>query len=135
MPKRISWETMYTTSWFALIFQLTADVILSVKYQLYGYFGAGIDIKSFILTLLLYPTYNAIFLNFFPKASHWKQALYIIGNTIIITCYEYAILQTDAFYYSGWKLWYSAISYPAILLLLYGNFRVTKWLHKKSVQN
>jgi hypothetical protein len=132
MPKRLTWLEIYTTGWFALTLQLFTDIILDLKYDLYGYFINGVDLKGLIPILGLYPTYNTIFLNLFPKSNRWKQMLYIIGNVVFLTCYEYAILQTEVFYYNGWKLWYSVLCYPVILLILYWNLMITRLLLVKA---
>jgi hypothetical protein len=48
MPKRITWLEIYSTAWFALVFQLTVDIILDLKYDLYGYFKKGLDLEALI---------------------------------------------------------------------------------------
>ena len=132
IPKHMSWLEIYTTTWFALSFEFILNILLSLKFDLYGYFSKGVDLEGFIVILGLYPTYNVIFLNFFPKSNRWKQTLYILGHSLFVTCYEYAILHTEAFYYNGWKLWYSALCYPVIFLVLYWNLLITRWLFARA---
>lgn len=104
MPKRITPMEMYATTWFTLTFVLTVDIYLSMKLDLYGYFSRGIiDWGTFIIHFGVFPTYNAIFLNFFPKTKR-KQVLYILGHSMILVAYEWTTLQVGAFYYNNWKL-------------------------------
>lgn len=132
MPKRITPMEMYVTSWFALTFVLTVDIYLSYKLNLYGYFTKGvIDWRTLIIHFGIFPTYNAIFLNFFPKI-RVHQVLYILGHSIILVAFEWTTLQVDAFYYNGWKLGYSAILYPLILLVLYWDLKITRGLKNRG---
>lgn len=68
MPKRMTLMEMYATSWFALTFVLTVDSYLALKHDLYGYFFKDyFDYRTLIVHFGVYPTYNAIFLNFSLK--------------------------------------------------------------------
>lgn len=132
MPKRMTLMEMYATAWFALTFVLIVDTYFSTKFNLYGYFFEGLtDWRTPILLFGVYPTYNAIFLNFFPQAK-WHQLLYILMHSIILVGYEWATIHAGAFHYNHWKLGYSAILYPFILLILYGNLKVIRVLKKRS---
>jgi hypothetical protein len=41
VPKKLTKIENYTTSTFALLFGINVDMILNLKYKLYGYFGPG----------------------------------------------------------------------------------------------
>jgi hypothetical protein len=132
MPKRLTWIEMYATAWFAISLAYTADVYLDLRFHLYGYFTKGRpDFETLIILFGLYPTFNAIYLNFFPVGKLLKQIWYIIGNVAFLVGYEWLTLKIGVLYYSGWKLGYSALCYPLILLILYWNLRITKYLLAK----
>jgi hypothetical protein len=135
MPKRITWLEIYTTAWFGVAFASLADIYFDLKLELYGFFDRGqASWEVLILYFGMYPTYNAIFLNFFPKSNRWKQALYILANDVFLFCYEWFMLQIGVLYYNTWKIWYSALAYPLILLILYWNWKITKRLFAKAKQ-
>ncbi|WP_100012904.1 CBO0543 family protein [Lentibacillus sediminis] len=120
---------MYATAWFALTFVMTVDMYLSYRFGLYDYLIPGIiDWGTLIIIFGVFPAYNIIFLNFFPKTRP-RQILYIMGHAVIITTYEWICIQTGAFHHSvHWKLGYSALLYPSILLLLYWNLKILRIL-------
>ena len=123
MPKRISYVEMYSTTLFCTVFQLIVDIILEFKYGLYGYFGLGVDYHTFIFIFLIYPPLNIIFLNYFPiRGNILFKSMYIVAWIIFAIVYEYLCVQAGAFYYENWNLWYSAIIYPFVYLLIILNF-------------
>ncbi|WP_010098645.1 CBO0543 family protein [Ornithinibacillus scapharcae] len=127
--KRITYVEMYTTSLFSIVFQLIVDMILEFKYNYYGYFEYGVDYLTFIVIFLIYPPLNIIYLNYFPlENSHWKKLLYIILWCAFSIGYEYLSVRYGFFYYENWKLWYSAIIYPFVYLIITLNFLLTKKL-------
>jgi hypothetical protein len=133
MPKRMTLLEMYATSWFALTFVMTVDIYLSFKLHLYGYLTKGvINWGMLIIHFGVFPTYNAIFLNFFPKTTKLYQALYILAHSIILVAYEWMTIITGAFYHNSWKLIYSALLYPLILLILYWNLKIIRTLKNRE---
>jgi len=78
---------------------------------------------------------NAIFLNYYPfvKTKFYK-CRYIIGWTAFCLVYEVAALRSGFFYYTKWKLWYSALSYPILLLMVLGNYKLIEWLHRRAAK-
>jgi len=119
MPKKISRIELYTTSLFATVLQLTADIVLGFKYNLYWYFTKGVDSETFLIIFGLYPQVSMVFLNFFPY--HRKLILkisYIIGWSAFAIFYEWLIVKTNIFHYGGWKLWYSIPIYPILYFIL-----------------
>lgn len=132
MPKRLTLLEMYATSWFALTFVLSTDTYLSEFQNLYFYLISDeTGWKTLIITFVIYPTYNVIFLNFFPKKK-LKQALYVLGHSLIILAYERIATEVGVFHYNEWKLSYSAILYPLIFLILYLNLKLLRFLKNKE---
>jgi hypothetical protein len=131
IKKRISYVEMYASSIFSIVFQLITDIILEFKYNLYGYFDKGVDFPTFIVTIFIFPSLTIIFLNYFPlnrKLLH--KFFYILGWSIFAIIYEYFSVKSELFYYVDWKLWYSALIYPFIYLIIYLNFIWIKKLQK-----
>jgi hypothetical protein len=131
IPKRISSLEMYTTSFFASFLAALADFYLDVKFDYYGFFNKGIDWQYLPIFIIVYPSANIIFLNFYPYQKSLKyKILYILGFSMVTTIFEYIVLQTKIFYYNEWKLWYSAICYPFLYMLLFLNLRIIRFLSK-----
>lgn len=123
---------MYATSWFALTFVLIVDTYLSLQFDLYGYFfEGGFDYRTLIVHFGIYPTYNIIFLNFFPK-KRLNQLLYILGHSFILVAFEWTTIKVGAFHHKEWEIWYSAMLYPIILLILYWNLKLLRVLKNKE---
>jgi hypothetical protein len=119
MPKRMSGIEMVATSFFSMYLQLVFDVYLDLKYDLYGYFEKGADWESVIYLLGIYPAVNLLFLNFFPYKKAFKGKFYYISGWVLFSIvYEKLFLWSGTFYYNGWKMWYSFIIYPGLLLIL-----------------
>ncbi|WP_188385120.1 CBO0543 family protein [Ornithinibacillus halotolerans] len=131
IKKRIYVVELYTTSLFAMVFQLLVDNILEFKYDFYGYFEKGVDYETFIVILLIYPPLNIIFLNYFPlNKKLLTKCLYILGWCVFSVLYEYLSVKIGFFYYEKWSIWYSAIIYPFVYgLLLVNFFSIRKLLH------
>lgn len=120
MPKRMSMIEIITTCLFALHLQTIFDVYLDLKYGWYGYFQKGADWGTLIFVYGIYPAINLIYLNYFPGGKSWmRKTLYIAAWSIFALIYEVLFLWSGTFYYNGWKLWYSAICYPFLLIALY----------------
>ena len=88
----------------------------------------GSDLPAF--TLLGAPTI-ILFLNWFPfRTSFFKRMFYIILWSILIVIYEvFSLLPAPwgYFHYGWWKLGYSALSYPVLLLI---ELYYYKWVGK-----
>lgn len=127
VPKRLDNIVIYATCLFGYIFGTTADLILSLHYDLYGYFQKGFQWVDLISVILYYPVISYLFLNFYPsEKSLYKKVAYIILWTIFAVAFEWLSVQTDFFYYNGWKLWYSVIMYPFIYLILVINMSLVQ---------
>jgi hypothetical protein len=129
MPKKIPRIELYTTSLFAAVFQLTADIVLGFKYHAYWYFGKGVDFGTFLIIFGLYPQVNMIFLNFFPYNKKHKL-IYILGWSVFALFYEWLIVKINVFHYGVWKLWYSIPVYPLLYFILFLNLLFIRRLNR-----
>lgn len=132
IPKRITKIEMYATSIFALLFAVFIDLFFELKYQWYWYFTKGVDWASLIVFFGTYPAVNIIILNFFPLNAHYsKKIRYIVLWSLFLTFYEWGAVNIGEFlYYSKWNIWYTLLVYPAIVSILYWNFKIVKRLAK-----
>ena len=131
IPKNLSKDEIYSTSLFVLLFDLLVDVPLYLKYNLYGYFSPGVNWLALIPILGIYPAWNTIFLNYYPfSSSTIRKLLYFSKWSLFILAYEWSSTQAGWFYYTEWKLWYSAICYPLILFILAKNLELLRKLKR-----
>ncbi|PQP88391.1 hypothetical protein CPT76_08430 [Paenibacillus sp. AR247] len=101
--------------------------MFDLHYDLYGYLSPGFQWLSMLAIIMYFPSVSFLFLNFFPfhKRMRFKM-IYIIVWSVFSTSFEWLTLQTDFFYYNGWKLWYSAVLYPFIFLILVYNLKLVR---------
>jgi hypothetical protein len=133
IPKRLTKHEVYTTSLFAYVLSSTTDLILADKYHLYRYFDKGIQYMDIVAMIGIYPAISVIFLNLFPfKKGLMSKVFYILTWTIFAMAYEWTAEQTEFFTYTGWKLWYSTLIYPSLLIILLGNLKLTRLFQKMS---
>lgn len=137
MPKKLTLIEYYTTTAVSIIIQLITDYILECIYNLYGYFVPGADWKTLLIIFFLYPPMNLIFLNFYPVFSNiFKKFFYVLSFSAFATVYEWLALKAHVFYYDNWKLWYSAVLYPAIFVILILSLKlVQKIISLSNIQN
>ncbi|MBP1948648.1 CBO0543 family protein [Virgibacillus litoralis] len=129
IPKNISWIEIYGTILISIVLHLLIDTFLDLKYDLYGYFDKGVDFKTLIFTFGIYPAVNIIIVNLYPLVHGiLSKSLYILILTIFALSYEVALLNVNIFYHNEWRLWYSAIVYPFLLILLFLNRKLLKRL-------
>lgn len=124
---------IYSTTFFALYFDLITDVYAVLKYDLFGYFGEGVEWATLPYIIVVYSTVNYLFLNYFPfKKGRKKQIAYILAWSIFAIIYEKIAQSTELFYYHKWKLWYSALLYPWLYLVLLINLKVVRRFMKQK---
>jgi hypothetical protein len=101
------------------------------KYQGYWYFSKDVDWSSLPALTLLVPPINMMFLNWYPFTSPLlKRVLYYIYWLVFMVIYEVIALFPEPwgyFYYGWWKLWYSVICDPILLIILLNYY---KWICK-----
>lgn len=133
IPKRITMIEVYTTSLFVLTLGLTTDVIFDLKYNFYGHFNIGPDLPGFLTVFGIYPSSNIIMLNYFPYQKHLKgKILYILIASGAFLFYEWLSLKSGSFYYTVWKLWYSALCYPLLILISACNLAIIRKMMKEK---
>ncbi|MFX3625696.1 MAG: CBO0543 family protein [Ectobacillus sp.] len=134
--ERISGIEILTTTLFAGLLQVLADKFLDIKYDLYGYFDKGLEWKTLIYVIGIYPAVNIIFLNYFPRMKDVKdKILYILCWWILGVVFEILFMWTGTFYYNSWKLWYSVIIYLVLYLILVLFHKYTCYLLKQFQQH
>lgn len=113
---------------FSVVFQTIVDFFLGNNLLAYWYFTKDADFQD-ILPILVIPPVNMMFLNWYPfQAGLLKRVLYIVCWTIPIVIYEALALLPEPwgyFNYGWWKLGYSAICYPFLLLVM---LKFYKWI-------
>jgi hypothetical protein len=93
---------IYASILFAIVFQLNVDIIFDLKYGLYGYFEKGIQWRSFLIILGIFPAVNTIVLNYFPYGKKTKsKAYYILGWSVFLVTFEWASVKAGIFYHDG----------------------------------
>ncbi|PZD96493.1 hypothetical protein DNH61_06700 [Paenibacillus sambharensis] len=131
IPKNMTRAEIYSALLFASVFQLITDYYLIEKYDLYGYFDKGPEFKELLVFYGVFPAVNTIYLNFFPFSGKViVKVIYILAWAAFITLYEWASVKSGYFYYSGWKLGYSALLYPIIFCVLTLNFVILRKLER-----
>ncbi|WP_071393339.1 CBO0543 family protein [Bacillus tuaregi] len=134
MPKRLTRLEIYATCFFSMVFGRTTDSILDILLNLYGFFSEGLQFSGLIAQFLMYPAVNTLFLNYFPFHKGNKVKLvYILCWTLFSVTFEWISVQTSFFYYTTWKLWYSAMLYPIIFYILYLNLKLVRRLTGKEL--
>ncbi|MBP2242751.1 hypothetical protein J2Z40_003331 [Cytobacillus eiseniae] len=135
IPKKLTKAENYVTSIFALLFGISVDLVLNLKYELYGYFGPGFQWWGFIGEFLYFIPINILFLNSLPSSHRiGKILIYIIIWSLSSVALESLIIKTDFFNYNNWHLWYSAVIYPFVFFILYLQFKYVRKLMKISDQ-
>lgn len=115
-PKKLEKAEIYIIFLFSIILGYTSDVILDLKYDLYGYFTKGVQFPGLLPIIFLFPISGFFFLNFYPyDKSLIIKSLYVAGWTAFCLIFEYLSIQSGYFYHNGWKYWHSLIVYPLLL--------------------
>ena len=119
MPNKLTKIEIFSSCMFAVIFELIVNIYLDLKLDWYGYFKKGAQWGSLVVIFGIYPAANAIFLNYYQDMKNVARKFwYIIGCSVFAVVYEWLAKVSGYFYYNQWKLWYSAILYPFIFLIL-----------------
>lgn len=134
MKKNLTRIEIFSTIFFALTLQDNVDIYLDGKYDLYGYFTKGIQWKTLIAIIGIYPAITIIYLNYYPSDKQWPfKLVYILGWSGFAVLYEYAAVKSGYFYHNGWTYWYSAISYPILFFILALVLKIVRKLVRESI--
>jgi hypothetical protein len=118
VPKKLPKPELYAIALFSIVLGLFVDIILDLKYHLYGYFYPGVQFAGFLPALFLFPTTGVVFMNFYPfNKSLIRKCFYIFCWCVFCLIFEFLSLKSGYFYYNGWKYWYSALTYPFLFWL------------------
>ncbi|MFN7251395.1 MAG: hypothetical protein ACK4M9_11470 [Anaerobacillus sp.] len=116
---------------FTIVLQLLFDGYIDHKYQGYWYFDKEIGLFDFLPVTVLVPPVNMMFLNWYPfNSTLLKKALYFLYWLIAIVAYEVIALLPEPwgyFNYGWWKLEYSILIDPFLLIILVMYY---KWICK-----
>lgn len=124
--KRLSSSQIAHVWSFTIAFQNVFDLMVDVKYHGYWYFSKSIDWRALSAHTILLPPVIMMFLNWYPfhrpLGNHIRYFLYWLAGML---AYEMLTLLPQPwgyFYYGWWKLAYSAIVDPILLLILLGYY-------------
>jgi len=99
--------------------------------QLNRIFNEDVDLLDFPTVTILVPPVNIMFLNWYPfDSTNFKKRFYYLGWLIFIALYEVIALLPEPwgyFNYGWWKLSYSILINPLLLLILVTYY---KWICK-----
>lgn len=114
---------------FTIVLQSFVDLYLGYTYQGYWYFNNGIEWEDLPVLTLLGPPAVLLYLERFPfHASIFRRLLYIIFWSLLLLIYEAFTLLPEPwgfFHYGWWKLEYSVLCYPVLLLIIVSYY---KWI-------
>jgi hypothetical protein len=116
---------------FTIILQIIADLFIDQKYHGYWYFTKDVDWEALPTLTMLLPPVNMMFLNWYPFNSPLlKKFLYYICWIVFMVIYEVIALLSEPwgyFNYGWWKLEYSFLVDPVLLVILLNYY---KWICK-----
>lgn len=116
---------------FTMLFQSLFDLYVDQKYHGYWYFSQDVDWVSLPAIIMLVPPVNIVFLNWYPyNASLFKKVLYYLYWLVFMLLYEVVALLPEPwgyFNYGWWKLRYSILIDPFLLIILVIYY---KWICK-----
>ncbi|MCQ6282871.1 hypothetical protein [Bacillus sp. EB600] len=116
---------------FTITLQIIADLFIDQKYHGYWYFTQDVDWAALPTLIMLLPPINMMFLNWYPFNSPLLRIiLYYIYWIIFMVIYEVIALLPKPwgyFNYGWWKLEYSILVDPILLVILLNYY---KWICK-----
>lgn len=116
---------------FTIILQMAFDGYIDHRSHGYWYFSKEIGFLDLLAVTILVPPVNIIFLNWYPlHSSFQKKSFYYLYWLIFMLIYELIALLPQPwgyFNYGWWKLWYSLLIDPFLLIILVTYY---KWICK-----
>jgi hypothetical protein len=116
---------------FTITLQVLADLFIDQKYHGYWYFTQDVDWAALPTITMLLPPVNMMFLNWYPfDTPLLKRILYFTYWIIFMVIYEEITLLPEPwgyFNYGWWKLEYSILVDPILLVILLNFY---KWIRK-----
>jgi hypothetical protein len=103
---------------------------------MYGYMSEGVQWFAVVILFIIYPSINTITLNFYARTKTFiGKITYTLLTAIIYTAFEWVFLTIGFLYYNGWKIYYSAISYLFIVILIEVHLNIIDKLARKIVRH
>jgi len=102
------------------------------KWDWYGFFEPQvIDWQTTLIILGIYPAATVLLINWYPyERTITAKVAYVLAWSVFSAVFEYTFyLVGYEHFHSGWKWWYSAISYP----FLYGILFIQVWFVKRLI--
>lgn len=132
IKKRITPIEYLLSVMLAMFMQRNADVLFSIKYDLYGYFQKGVQFKDFLPILTLYPLNAVLIVNYYPYSGiRLKKIGYIVLCAVLCTVYEWFTVKVKILYYNGWNLYWSFGVYLVVVYMLVLGVRLARYLVNK----
>ncbi|PKG23446.1 hypothetical protein [Niallia nealsonii] len=139
LNKRLNANRVLHIWMFTSTFQLLFDMFVDFKYLGYWYFTKEIDWISILYIIFLVQPVNIIFLNYYPfKKKIHSRVIFILGFNVLILLYEKIALLPEPwgyFHYGWWKIWYSAIINPILLISLILYYHYIVYLEQKIIRH
>lgn len=133
IPKKMKPYEIYTTTIFATLFGLLVDTVIAVKYKAYVLDKPGIQIPPLIGQVALYSSTSILLLNLFPyDKSIKRKVVFIIGFSVCTVVFEFISYKFGFIKYHEWKIWYSAMCYPFLIISLLLHYKFFRWLVSRS---
>ncbi|WEG11288.1 hypothetical protein PU629_14075 [Pullulanibacillus sp. KACC 23026] len=135
MKKQLTKNQIFHVWKFSMILEMVFDLFIDEKLNGYSYFDKGIDGINIIVYALLIPPVNIMILNgylFYSRIP--KKLIYLLGWLIFVIGYEYLALLPEPwgfFHYGWWKIYYSMILDPILLMILLGYFKWVTYIEKR----
>ncbi|MBT2721437.1 hypothetical protein J7E67_10230 [Bacillus sp. ISL-46] len=136
MKKNLPLIEYYASIFWGLFTAELADRFTD-KYNMYGFFEPYfVEAKTLLVILGIYPAATMLIINWYPfNRPLINKVMYILFWSVLSTLYEWLCLKMGFFYHKNWNIWLSAISYPFLYGLLFGNLKFIRWLeYKKRVK-
>lgn len=131
VPKRLTRHEMYTISFVSIFLAQTSNLILGFKYNYYGFLDKGVDFAGVLSEIIINPLFAVLILNSYPENTSLKyKIVHILSWSLMGLIYEGLAVQYGLLYYNKWKLWYSALMYPIIIIILIWNL----WLIRNKME-
>lgn len=118
MPKRLTKQELYVSFTALAALNTLVDIIGAQQLGLY-YMGESniVEPYSVVIETFLGSSFGLIFLNYMPQ--DWRKFIpYLTAWVVLSLAFELFQVKIGYLIYTGWSIWYSAVSYPLIFLFL-----------------
>ncbi|HEU4963016.1 MAG TPA: hypothetical protein VFV52_04015 [Bacilli bacterium] len=140
LPKRFPTSVTLLIVLFNSAFAKATDytIAASLPYDLYDYNDTKyLDLFDEGLHFLIYPLCGYLEIYWYDvwRARGFSVVLFVLLMAALATSYEWISVMAGVFTYKGWKIWYSALCYVAIVVIdLYVYQKILQWQAKSREQ-